>query len=453
MSWLLHNALPGSISFEEWFRLSAVQRRDRLAELRALSPVLQREPSDLVNYEAQQAPLAYLIAAPVDAVLSRAALRARVLALRLVLAVVSAGALFGAASLLLSALGVGGAFRLGALACIFECQMLWGSVAHVGNDWLAVPVGTLFLALLILAVREARPKYLTGCAGALAGGLLTKAYFLAFAPVFAAAIVSAFARRRVGGRAALTSTAVLAVAAPWYARNLILYGSLGGTQESIAGVGFSRASAALLHINWIESTVELFRWALWTGNWSFVSFSRLTLDIEMALIAGAFVLLFRRVKEMGRGEWWAIAGCAGFFAGLIYQTCVTWVATNGRSQHAEPWYVQCILPCIWALTFKGLQRGGAAGRVIGTALVAISCWIAAATYLLKLIPLYGGFTGRATLSAAFAWWRNIDLEVLAATLLGPLPLTFGALAAFLLTLAAVNAILLRSLLAPWAARD
>lgn len=449
VSWLLRNALPDSISFEEWFRLSAEERRARLTAVAGLSPALQREPSDLLNYEAQQAPLAYLVLAPLDAAL-RVELRGRVLALRLVVAVASAVTLLGAASLLLSALCVSGPFRLGALACIFECQMLWASIAHVGNDWLAIPLSTLFFALIIMTVRDTKPKYILGLAGVLAAGLLTKAYFLAFVPVFAAALIARFMQRRVSGRTALASAAILLLAAPWYMRNVILYGSLSGTQESIGGVGFSRASIALLHINWITSTIELFRWALWTGNWSFVSFSRVTLDIEMALIAAAFMLLLLRFREISAGAWWAMAACAGFFLGLIYQTCVTWVATNGRSQHAEPWYVQCVLPCILAMAFRGLEGSGTMGRMIAAGLVSIAGWIAAATYLFKLIPLYGGFAGRSTAGAVFAWWRHVPMERLSSTLLGPLPVMFGALAVFMLMLMALNAMLLRELWTPHA---
>jgi hypothetical protein len=447
LSWLLHNALPGSISFEEWFHLTPAERQARLSALHGLPHALQREPSDLLNYEAQQAPLAYLLLAPMDAAISRVPLRLRVLVLRLFLAIISSVFLFLAANLLLRALGVNGVFRIAALACIFESQMLWASIAHVGNDWLAIPLSAIFIALLALTAGKSRPKYVLGLAAGMAAGLLTKAYFLAFVPVLAAFGIVQFFQRRVNGRTALLAALIASLATLWYARNLVLYGSLSGTQESIAGVSLSSAANAVFHINWLTSTIDLFRWALWTGNWSFVSFSRLTLNLELILLAVAFLLFFARFRQIKIGERWVLLACAAFFLGLVYQTCVTWVATNGQSRNAEPWYMQCILPCLWALAFLALQRSGILGRVLAAGIVSITAWIAAATYLLKLIPLYGGFAGRSTLPAVFAWWRHAPLEVLSETMLGPLMLMFAALAIFLILLGALNIILLRRFLA------
>jgi len=447
VSWLLHNSLPGSISFEQWFHLSAEERQVRLAALAQLPLTLQREPSDLLNYEAQQAPSAYILLAPIDAAISGMDLRLRIFVMRLLVAVVSSVGLFFAANLLLRALGVNGAFRIAALACIFESQMLWASIAHVGNDWLAIPVSTWFLALLVLTARESHRKYVLAVAAALAAGLLTKAYFLAFGPVLVAFGSMQLFQRRIKGRTALSGCLIVALATLWYARNLALYGSLSGTQESIAGVSLSSAANAFFHINWLTSTIDLFRWALWTGNWSFVSFSRLTLNLELILLAAAFVLFLSRFREITIGERWALLACGAFFLGLVYQTCVTWVATNGQSRNAEPWYMQCILPCLWALAFLGMQRGGRAARILAAGIVLIAAWIAAATYLLKLIPLYGGFAGRSTLPAVFAWWRHVPLDVLSVTLLGPLTLMFAALGVFLLLLAVLNMTLLRHLLA------
>lgn len=450
VSWILHNALPGSIAFEGWFRLTPEQQRGRDSALARLSPALQEQPSDLLNYEAQQAPLAYILLCPLNAVVARMELRSRILALRLAAAVASTVLLFFASRLLLRGLGLDGPFRLAVLACVFESQMLWASIAHVGNDWLAIPLGTLLLALLVMAAREGEPKYVLGLAGTLAAGLLTKAYFLAFVPVLGALVLTRWLRGRLDGRAALLAGCLVLLAAPWYARNLVLYGSFSGTQESIAGVGLSRALGAFFHVNWLTSATDSFRWALWTGNWSFISFSRATLNAEMVLIALAFALFFARMREVKTGEWWALLCCAAFLLSLIYQTCVTWAATNGQSHTPEPWYLQCIVPALWALAFLGLQRNGAPGRIGAVLLLLINAWIAAATYLVKLIPLYGGFTGRGTISAVLHWWQAIPVPALSLTVLGPLWLLFAALTVFLLALGLLTIWLLRGLIAPLA---
>lgn len=127
-----------------------------------------------------------------------------------------------------------------------------------------------------------------------------------------------------------------------------------------------------------------------------------------------------------------------FYLGLVYQTCITWLATNGRSEHVEPWYVQCIFPCIWMLTFLGFSRTGTIGAALALTTVLVSAWIGAATYLLKLIPLYSGYSGRATLSAIAHWWSHPKVELISATALGPLSALCTALCAFIILWIAPN---------------
>lgn len=440
VSWILHNALPGSIAFDDWFRLPAEKRRERRAAVAALPPGLQRKDSDLLNYEAQQAPLAYVLLAPLNSAMSGIELPTRILALRLCATTGSTLFLFYAARSLVEALGLRGAFRLAALACMFESQMLWGSIAHIGNDWLAIPLSVVFFALLILVIRATDWKYTVGLGAALAAGLVTKAYFLAFVPVFVAVVIRQMLAGRFRRRTALAAGIAL-LAAPWYVRNWITYRSFSGTQESIAGIGFMQAPHAFFHINWLTSTIGLFRWALWTGNWSFVAFSRLTLNAEMMVAAAGFMLLLTRAREITPVERWVLLGCTAFFAGLVYQTCVTWAASGGAARNAEPWYLQCILPALWALVFLGFQRSGVIGRMLAILLAAISAWIAVATYSMKLIPYYGGFRGRSTIPAVLAWWRHLQLEALSVTMLGPVTLTFAALAIFLILLAGTTVML------------
>jgi hypothetical protein len=434
VSWILHNALEGSISFEDWFRLSPEERRLRRAKTAELPVTLGARPSDLLNYEAQQAPLAYLLLAPINAALTPVDLPRRVLWLRVVVAAVSSIGLLAAASLLLDTFGIQGVFRLAALACIFESQMLWASIAHIGNDWLAIPLATLFFALLAKVVRESKANYVFGLAAVLAAGLLTKAYFLAMLPVFLGVLVA----QRRSWRTAATAICIVLAAAPWYARNLFLYGSFSGTQESVAGIGIGSAVTAFLQIDWLTSTIDLLRWSLWTGNWSFVSFSHVTLNIELLLLGAGCALFLVRFRQITAAEWWVLAGCAAFFVGLVYQTCVTWAATHGQSQHAEPWYMQCIFPCIGSLAFLGLKRSAALGRALAGWIVLVTAWISAATYVVKLIPLYGGFSGRSTAPALVEWWRHLPAAALSVTILGPLPLVFASLVAFLVLLGAVN---------------
>src|SRR5579884_123566 len=253
----------GMLSFEEWWILPASERLARIS--RWVDPALRYQESNLNNYEAQQAPLAYMLLVPFDLALSQVQLRYRILALRLLAAVTSALLLFFAIS---KFDGTDARFLWSAMACVFCSQMLWATVAHIGNDYLAVPLTVFFLVLL-----GSRRAFLLAIVLGL--GLLTKAYFLAFTPVFIAFV---FIRRRW-----LTVFIPLLIAGPWYWRNYLLYGSLSGTQQSVTGISFRQALSALPKIPWPASIVAFLHWSLWTGNWSFLSFSQATLNLELIL--------------------------------------------------------------------------------------------------------------------------------------------------------------------------
>jgi len=437
---ILHRSLPHSTSFPEWFQLSPEQRLARKKALSTLAPGLKRQASDLTNHEAQQAPLAYVLLLPLHALTPSLPLTRRILVLRLCLAVASTLLLFFAGNLLAAALALEGPFRILALACIFESQMLWASIAHVGNDWLTVPLATALMAYIALAARNHKQRDLIVAGLLLAAGLLTKAYFLAFLPVFVALLLFQYVRSYIPLRTLLSAVcAPVIIAGPWYIRNALLYGSISGMQEGTRGIGLHRALAALVQINWLTSFSDLARWSLWTGNWSFVAFSRNTLNCEILLLAASLVLLLIRYKQITSGEFWIFANLASFISGLIYYTCVAWADTAGAATSAMPWYPQCVMPAIWLLAVLGLQRSGIAGRVIAGLLCLVAAWIAALTYLAKLFPLYGGYEGRASLPAIWKWWTGNPGGLLSSVTLVPVPLLFALLLVFLVLLISVNA--------------
>jgi len=75
------------------------------------------------------------------------------------------------------------------LFCLLSSQMIWATLAHVGNDWLAVPIAIWMLVAMNRF--DAMPSRRTAAVAAivLAAGLLTKAYFLAFVPLLIAVCV------------------------------------------------------------------------------------------------------------------------------------------------------------------------------------------------------------------------------------------------------------------------
>ena len=444
VSLILHSSLPNSISFADWFHFSSQQRDQRKKALLNLPARLQAQTSDLANYEAQQAPLAYVLLVPVDAVVSRLQLPRRILLLRLCGAVSSTILLYLAAIQLGTALGLERAFRLLALACIFESQMLWAATSHVGNDWVSIPLATALLAYLGLAARDHKHRDLILAGVLLAAGLLTKAYFLAFVPMFFALLLYQCLRSYIALRGLVIAACVpIVITAPWYVRNVLLYGNISGMQENTRGIGLHRASEALFQINWLTSFGALARWSLWTGNWSFVAFSRNTLNFEILLLVTSLVLLLAHPKQIARAELWVFAALASFALGLVYYTCVAWADTHGVATNAMPWYPQCVMPAIWILAALGMQRSGIAGRVIGALTCLMAAWIAALTYLAKLFPLYGGYEGRASLSAVWKWWTSDPGALLSSVTLVPVPVLFVLLSIFLVLLVALNTSVLK----------
>jgi hypothetical protein len=59
-----------------------------------------------------------------------------------------------------------------------------------------------------------------------------------------------------------------------------------------------------------------------------------------------------------------------------------------------------------ALSFLGTSRSGKAGRVVAVSMMLLFGYILVVTYWVKLIPLYGGFEGRTSLSSVIMLYRE-----------------------------------------------
>src|SRR5712692_6775322 len=163
--------------------------------------------------------------------------------------------------------------------------MLYATIAHVANDWLAVGISALFLGAVAEFVRKPDRRSALSTALWLAAGLLTKTYFLAFALLAFAATAVLIWRGRTRVKSVLAGAMlVLVLAGPWYTRNVVLYKSVSGTHEEFDGIGLRQALAAAPRMNWVATTGFLARSSLWTGNNSFTSFSRTTLNIVLVLL-------------------------------------------------------------------------------------------------------------------------------------------------------------------------
>jgi hypothetical protein len=446
---IVHRWFAQTIAFDAWFSLPASNKQRRRNDLDQVRP--QAVPSSVPNYEAHHPPLAYLLLAPLDRLISGAPIRARVLVLRLFGALLSIVLLFFGAATLGRNLKLPEPFLNAALFTIFCSQMLYATIAHVDNDWLAVGIAALYLASLARLVREPDRKSVFTAAALLSAGLLTKAYFLAFIPP--AVVAVAFIWRRVPWKTiAAGAVLVLATAGPWYARNLILYGNISGTHEEFDGVGIRQALAAAPKIHWASTATFLARGSLWTGNASFTSFSKLTLDIVLALLLVAIVLWALKRNAIRPAESVIFIAVVVFSVAVAYASCASFAHTKGDSPGASPWYSQVLLAPVVTLAYLGMSRSKRFGRFLAASTTVLWAWVLVATWAFKLFPMYAtGDTAPMRVREVWNWYMHVagahmnDLSLLA---LAPGPLLYAGLVATVALTLVVTAIIIRAVYRP-----
>jgi hypothetical protein len=278
----------------------------------------------------------------------------------------------------------------------------------------------------------------------LAAGLLTKAYFLAFA-----VIALATAIRRIHFRPALLSAlVVLALAAPWYVRNILLYGNVSGTQEEFGGIGWQQALAAVPKMNWPAATLQLARTSLWTGNNTFFTFSSDTLDLLLILLAIALIAWGARRKAIQSAEKTVSAAVVVFSLAVAYASCASFAYLHGESSAASPWYTQVLLVPVLALAYLGMSRWHRSGIALAGCTVVLWAWVLMATWVAKLFPMYSGMPlAPMRIRDLWSWYlganHSRDLTLLA---LAPAPVLYTGLSISLVMTIALAILLIRRLL-------
>jgi hypothetical protein len=398
------------IAFGDYFRMPAEQRWELRKRLEQIDPASAAGNSQSPNYESNHPPLAYALLVPFDALWSSVPLPARVLRLRLLGALTAVLLIWFATLRLCALLELPDSIPLAATFVVFSSQMFYASVCHIANDWLAVPLFTLVLSEGVAFYRHPRPASGIRLALVLAAGLLAKAYFLAAVP-FAAGVVGlcCWRRKLPWTQGAMSIALALAIAAPWYIRNLALYQNLSGMQETKGGTPFGELIRAATHVPWADAALATARSSLWTGNNSLWALSRNTIGVMFGLLFAALcVYLWCAVRgRVGGAERVVLAGALCFIAALVYSTVLTYWSTHGLGISPAPWYVQALLAPGLCLLFIGLSRNGWAGRALWLAIVWTWTYVIAISYGVKLIPFYAGFTtGTAHLSDLPRWYAR-----------------------------------------------
>jgi hypothetical protein len=439
VSSVTRRAIPEATPFDAWFALPEAERARRRSELDGLRSDSRRIPRG--NYQAHQPPLSYLLLAPLDRTLACFPLPERVLWLRLVCGAASVLLLYFGASNMFRELQLPPPYETIALFVVFSTEMLYATIAHIANDWLAVGCSVCFLASLLKFVRAPGPASALHAAVWLAGGLVTKSYFPIFAILSAVAAGVLLWRRRVRVAAFLPGGAlVLLVAGPWYARNLVLYGALGATPEGFEGVGFKQVLRAAPRVNWLAAAGYLARGSLWTGNNSFTTFSRVTLDFVLTLLALGLAVCVARLCSARMSELLVFLAMLLFLAGIAYETCAMVASRGADVAGPHPWYAQVLLVPVFGLACLGFSRLKHVGRVLSAVLTALCAWILIATWVLKLFPLYSG-GGSAPVRARDLWMWRLDTQTLSLTALAPPQWLYAGLAASLALTLAIAALL------------
>jgi hypothetical protein len=400
------HAWPELQTFDRYFALSAAARAKERSVLEAIPRGEATLPGGHTNYEAQQPPLAYALLAAPDWLLSRTSIPLRVLWLRIFAACLAALITFLAASSLFRTLALPPAYQALGTFSIFACQMYWATSAHIANDALGLAFTVWFVAAC--AAFSAQP----GTSGApqlalvTSLGLLTKAYFL---PLFAlGALVVAYRRVRA---LPVFAGIVVVLAGPWYARNLLLYHNVSGLLMASGGVSPVSSLAA---VDWSRTIPYMLRATLWTGNNSFTSFSSLTLNCLLALLAVGVVAYFFQASRRGitAAEWSVLGFLAVYGAAVILVVGNDVVFLKGASAGAAPWYTIVLLAPALAIVFLGLSRSHRWGHLTAAAIVLLWSYICIATYVVKLIPLYGGYSkGRMTLKETLDFYGSSHHEL------------------------------------------
>jgi len=448
LSHVVQRWIPNATTFEAWFSLSQTEKEQRRIDLTHLRPT--PASSTRPDYEAHHPPLAYVTLALVDWPLQATPLTARLLILRVIAAITSVLLVYFGATALCRTLAMQERFINAALLTIFCSEMLYATTAHVSNDWLAVGLSACFLAALAEFMQKPERQSAVRAGAWLAAGLLTKAYFLPFAFLALSVATILVWRRRASMKALLPAfVLVFAFAGPWYTRNVALYGNISGTHEEFDGIGMRQALAAVPHIDWPATTGFLARSSLWTGNNSFTSFSRSTLNIVLALLFAALAAWAVQFKAIQAAERVTGAAIVLFSIAVGYATCAAFAHTKGEVAGASPWYTQVLLVPVLALAYLGMSRWRRLGTALAILTVALWSWILIATWTVKLFPMYSGAgTSPMRMRDLWNWYahgaivRAHDLSLVA---LVPAPLLYAGLAVSVVLCVLLSAAVIRDL--------
>jgi hypothetical protein len=367
-------ALKARWSYQTFFKASADTVQAGAAVIHdERNPARPWRAGIRTNWEGQHPPLYYMLLAPVWSVSKGWSISAQFLLLRGVSYLLAWGGLviatfsiaWGSAASPMAPLLVVGPALWPALF-----PMWFPEMARLGNDSLVLLLLSLAWAMTRRAI-GARGKTLHfALLGAICGlGLLTKATVLPFVAVLGLFMTWRAWRTR-GDVAALRASVsrllvfclvTAAIAGWWYAKNLIDYGDIVGSNDGIVlaqhgGLlrGLSAKFSLLMSIRGIAGNILSFVWA---GTWSFIHPLRVTevpLVIVLAVIAVGWIWHTARTKTISSLDAIAALTLVLFIIALLQHTLV-FIALYGAFSLGA-WYLHCLAPLLAPLVACGLTE-------------------------------------------------------------------------------------------------
>jgi Dolichyl-phosphate-mannose-protein mannosyltransferase len=400
----LHQLPKPVLTQEQYWALPSEEREQLRRELLSLPQSWAGEASNpaIQNYEGQQAPLFYLVSAPVFRAVSNLSLPGQVLAMRLFWLLLASAAVPLGYWLLRRTLG-NERLALLATALVVALPELLINLGRVSNESLALLLCTVLLLLSIAFVQAERPLYyVPAIAAAMGLALLTKAYFLAFLPAVVLLLWLKLRPPRQSMRflAALVMALVIsgAIAGPWYWHIHRASGSWSGQGDDVATRHLPRLTllAQVVHVNWRSGFASILLSHVWFGGWSFLRFPAwiyLCMLFPAAIaVLGMCIYVVKWFRSGSPPD--AVVAIASFYVcfwiGLCYHVLVTYVHTGVSA--STGWYLYCLVFGEIALLVAGLAqlfRPGALRWLIpvGVALCALIDLYGVHAYML---PYYTG---------------------------------------------------------------
>ena len=393
------------LSHDQYWRLPTGERAAREAALLQM-PV--RERVDIGGaglYEAQQAPLYYVLMVPVYRAFSNAKLAGCLLAIRFASVLIASLAI---PLIYATAKELFGSHRIALLLTCVAASLpgLLMDVSRAGNESLAVVLGTAMTLILISAIRRGgESQTLVGFGHRSWLRPADQGVFPGFPAAHSRsrsyADVAAWRMEKASLGATLSLLVAIVISAAWYARMERLTGSLSGEKNAaaISSASLAQKFTAATHINWLRIVYDQIFSQLWLGGWSFLRvrpWMYTVFELLAALcVAGLVRYTVRRVKHrhitrMSVTLAMLLLMLILFEPGLFYQALAVFMIDN--EAFGPGWYFYVLLaPELLLLTAGAWALFGRRG---GGWLAATATFFALALNLytmhLLLLPYYTG---------------------------------------------------------------